>query len=372
MNAKGKLAEKLQSGLKEVPALIGLDGFADEIVNVVDKRMDAENYTRMKTISDYCTRLSGGSGLSCNIEIIPVQQKLGGNGPIFANALKNQNMKITYIGSVGENGIHPIFGELSKNARMIGIAEPGQTSAYEFNDGKIIVSKIEHFKNITWEKIMQTIGLDEFVRIFSASSLIGFENWTMVPKMSQIWLNVIARVLPAMKVPAREKTVFFDLADPEKRNENDILEAIDLIGQFTEKGFQTILGLNKKEACEIFELYNEKIKNYHSFSLEQLSLSLKELIHVTCLVIHPVDSASCVLEDKYYSVDGPYCPHPILTTGAGDNFNAGFITGWMNGFELEECLLCGVAASGFYVRKGRSPGTDELAQFLIDWEVERI
>ena len=372
MNARERLSEKLLSGLKEVPALIGLDGFADEIVNVVDKRTDAEHYTRIKTMSDYCARISGGSGLSCNIEIIPMQQKLGGNGPIFANALKNHNMKITYIGSVGENGIHPIFAELLESARMIGLAEPGQTSAYEFNDGKIIVSKIEHFKNITWEKIIQTVGQDEFVRICNASSLIGFENWTMIPGMSEIWSNVIAHVLPALSVPVQEKTIFFDLADPEKRSNDDILEAIDLIGQFTEKGFQTILGLNKKEACEIFELYYEKIKDYHSISLQQLSTGLKEIINITCLVIHPVDAASCVLEGNYCCVDGPYCPHPVLTTGAGDNFNAGFVTGWMNGFEPEECLLCGVATSGFYVRKGASPSTGELAQFLLDWEIERI
>ena len=372
MNVKERLAEKLLSGLKEVPALIGLDGFLDEIVCVVDKRTDADHYTRIRTMDEYGKRISGGSGLSCNIEIIPLQQKLGGNGPIFANALKSNNMKITYIGSVGENGIHPIFDELSGSARMIGIAQPGQTSAYEFNDGKIIVSKIEHFKNITWEKILRTVGLEEFIRIFDASALIGFENWTMVPRMSDIWSNVMVHVLPSLTRPTREKTIFFDLADPEKRDGADIRTAIDLIGQFTEFGFQTVLGLNKKEACEIFELYDGKIGDYHALPLERLNCRLAERINVTCLVIHPVDRASCVLNGKFTCVDGPYCTDPVLTTGAGDNFNAGFITGWMNDFEPEECLLCGAATSGYYVRKGRSPSTGELAQFLLDWEKERI
>lgn len=372
MGAKERLARKLSSGLKEVPALIGLDGFVDEIVCVVDKRMDAEHYTRIKTMDEFSKRIAGGSGLSCNIEVIPLQQKLGGNGPIFANALKKQNMRITYIGSVGAAAVHPIFGELSDNARMIGLEEPGQTSAYEFSDGKIIVSKTEHFKNITWEKIIQTVGLEEFIRIFDDSSLIGFENWTMIPCMSELWSNVIDRMLPALSVPEMEKTIFFDLADPEKRRAEDIRHALDLIGQFTNAGFRTILGLNKKEACEIYELYYEKIGGYHSMSLRELNEGLKKAIRTTCLVVHPVDSASCVADGAYCCVEGPYCSEPVLTTGAGDNFNAGFITGWMNGFDLEECLLCGAGTSGFYVRKARSPRTEELAQFILDWEKERI
>jgi hypothetical protein len=372
MDAKEKLAEKMLAGLKEAPALIGLDGFVDQIVGVVDKRTDAEHYTRIKTMSEYSKRIAGGSGLSCNIEIVPIKQKLGGNGPIFANALKKQNMKVTYIGSVGATAVHPIFAELSDGSRMIGLEEPGQTSAYEFTDGKIIVSMVQHFKNITWEKITQTIGMDEFVRIFEASSLIGFENWTMIPNMSEVWLNVIERVLPALTVPPREKTVFFDLADPEKRDGPDIRKALDLIGRFTGAGFQTILGLNKKEACEIYELYCGGIGDYRSVPLKQLTLDLKEALNIKCLVIHPVDAASCALDGGYCCVAGPYCADPVLTTGAGDNFNAGFVTGWINGFDAEECLLCGAAASGFYVRRGRSPETAELAQFLLDWKKERI
>ena len=202
--------------------------------------------------------------------------------------------------------------------------------------------------------------------------MIGFENWTMIPNMSGIWQNVLQNVLPAMQTAFDEKTLFFDLADPEKRKTADVQTALSLIGSFTQAGFKTVLGLNKKEACELYEIYFEKIADYHAAPLEKLARALKEKLLLSCLVIHPVDAACCIYNGEYFSVNGPYCSAPVLTTGAGDNFNAGFITGWMNGFTMEECLLCGVASSGFYVRNAQSPSTPELAHFISDWEKGRI
>ena len=48
--------------------------------------------------------------------------------------------------------------------------------------------------------------------------------------------------------------MFFDLADPEKRTREDILRALDLIGQF-EQYFNVILGLNEKEAHEVGDVF---------------------------------------------------------------------------------------------------------------------
>ncbi|BDF58072.1 hypothetical protein CE91St36_08890 [Christensenellaceae bacterium] len=367
-DAKKSLAQKLAAGVAPLKALIGFDGFVDEIVHVVDKRIDPENFSRIDTILSYSERLKNGCGLSTNVEIIPVQKKLGGNGPIFANALKKHNINLTYIGCVGEHGHDPVFDELAEGSTMIGLTEPGHTDAYEFHDGKIIVSKLEHFKNVSWDKIKETVGLDRFIRIVDESDLIGMENWTMLPRMSDIWRHFLAEVVPLMKSRPQDKKLFFDLADPEKRSERDIKEAIGLINEFAAKGFHVTLGLNKKEACEIAELYGKAISDYKAYPLRDLCENLARYLKVECLVIHPVDRACCYAGDTYYEVAGPYCEHPVLTTGAGDTFNSGFVLGWMNDYPYEQCLLCGVGASGYYVRNAKSPTTRELADFLENWQ----
>ncbi|WP_066646741.1 carbohydrate kinase family protein [Christensenella timonensis] len=366
--AKKELSQKLAGGVAPLKALIGFDGFVDEIVHVVDKRIDPENFSRIDTILSYSERLKNGCGLSTNVEIVAVQKKLGGNGPIFANALKKHNISLTYIGCVGENGHDPVFDELAAGSVMIGLTEPGHTDAYEFHDGKIIVSKIEHFKNVTWERIMEKVGLDAFVKIVDESDLIGMENWTMLPHMSDIWRSFLADVLPRMKSRPQDKRLFFDLADPEKRSAQDIKEAIELINAFSKAGFPVTLGLNKKEACEIAELYGGQISDYQAYPLKELCESLVKDIRIDCLVIHPVDRACCYAGGAYYEVAGPYCEHPVLTTGAGDTFNSGFVLGWMNGYPYQQCLLCGVGASGYYVRNAKSPDTEELKNFLNTWE----
>ena len=45
-------------------ALVGLDGFVDNIIDVVDKRSDASNYTRVETIAALGQRITRAAGLS--------------------------------------------------------------------------------------------------------------------------------------------------------------------------------------------------------------------------------------------------------------------------------------------------------------------
>ena len=57
------------------------------------------------------------------------------------------------------------------------------------------------------------------------------------------------------------------------------------------------------------------------------------------------------------------------TVGAGDVYNAGFISGRLAGMNLRECLIRGNAVSGYTVmRKGarNSPNTEELEAFLAE------
>jgi sugar/nucleoside kinase (ribokinase family) len=54
----------------------------------------------------------------------------------------------------------------------------------------------------------------------------------------------------------------------------------------------------------------------------------------------------------------------MITTGAGDHFNAGFCVGRMLGAPLDVSLQIGVGTSGFYVRTAKSPTVADTAGFL--------
>lgn len=351
---------------EDFKVFVGFDGFVDEIIHVVDKRVDFETYTRVDTIAQFGERISRAAGLSTNLELIPKQIKLGGNGPIMANALRNFGVNLTYSGCLGYPDIHPVFRELADACETYSICDPGHTDALEFTDGKLMMGKIEILKEVNWDNIVDRISEEKLVEIFSRSDLVSMLNWTMIPYMTDIWKKMLEVVLP--KTTTKGKPfAFFDLCDPEKRNTEDIAEAMAMLREF-EQYYKVILGLNRKEASEIATVLNVKLSDKpESVSLEEITRGVGEALGIYCLVVHPVAEAGVVVDGKYSHIDGPYTSNPKLTTGAGDNFNAGFCLGQVFGLSPEECLVAGTGTSGFYVRNMRSPKLEELMDFLALW-----
>src|SRR6267142_1509703 len=141
----------LVEAASQLHAFVGLDGFVDEIIHVVDKRDDAETYHRLPTIETLGDRIANAAGKSTNIEMVVQRTKLGGNGPIMANALARLGIKVVYVGALGYPVMHPVFNEFARRAEVHSIAEPGRTDALEFGDGKIMLVKSAHLNEVTWQ-----------------------------------------------------------------------------------------------------------------------------------------------------------------------------------------------------------------------------
>jgi sugar/nucleoside kinase (ribokinase family) len=319
---------------------------------------------RLPTIAQYAERLAAAAGRSTNVELVSQLTKLGGNGPIMANALASFGLKVTYLGNLGYPNLHPVFADFAKRAEVHSIAEPGYTDALEFEDGKIMLGKHQSLKQVNWENIKSRFGKEKFTEKFSSADLVGFVNWTMLNYMSEIWSAVLKEICPNMKGPRRK--LFIDLADPEKRTSGDILRALELIGTF-QKHFDVILGLNEKESYEIGKNLGLKTDDQTPKGLERLCQEIHTRIRVDTLVVHPTAFALASGPDGTALVEGPFTPKPKITTGAGDHFNSGFCLGKLLGFPTSQCLLTGVATSGFYVRTAQSPSMANLSEMLRHW-----
>ncbi|MDR1542064.1 MAG: carbohydrate kinase family protein [Clostridiales bacterium] len=348
--------------------IVGVDGFVDEIIHVVAQRKDFKSFTRIMNIEEFGNRIVRAAGLSTNIELVTAQTKLGGNGPILANALLEYGADLSYIGAVGSPDIHPVFKPMSdKAANVYSLCEPGHTDALEFMDGKLMLGKHAGLDAITWDRFKEVLGgLEKTADTLSKADLLALVNWTMIPNMSDIWQSIIDEVFPLLPDRKEKPAIFFDLADPEKRTIEDIRHAMDLISKFEPK-FKSILGLNKKELYEIAAVYGVAAETF-----EDTLKYTYEKLGIYCLVVHPTKDAACCANGEYFHVDGPYCEKPVLTTGAGDNFNAGFCLGQALGISPLNSLLLGVSTSGFYVRNAKSPSIDDLLKFLIDWESGKL
>ncbi|BCM92872.1 hypothetical protein IAD21_04756 [Abditibacteriota bacterium] len=355
-------AALLRSSSPEVSALLGFDGFVDTICDAVETRHSATTYTRIATLQAFGERIAAAAGKSTNVEIVPTLLKLGGNGPIMANALSALGVGVTYCGMTGLAAPHEVFTEFSTRAKLLPICDPAFTDAYEFDDGKLIVGKHATVAQVTWENILQNVGKGEFEKSWSEARFVGIVNWTMLPFMTALWDEMLAQ-LPQDGEP---KTVFFDLADPEKRSREDIYQALETIAEF-QKHHEVILGLNEKEALQVAETLDIATPLGDVLTLEtapELAAAIRARLGVGVVVIHPTRFAAAANADDAASVPGPWIANPLISTGAGDHFNAGFCLGQLLGGNLAQSLQIGVGTSGFYVRSAQSPSKTGLAGFL--------
>lgn len=374
---KSKIDELLEVLRSKNPGnervVIGLDGFVDKILHVVNKRKSPEEFERLRTMKEYGERIVNAAGLSTNFEMVLIQEKLGGNGPILSNALATYGVQVTYIGALGYPYVEKVFQPMVDKISPYSIASPGYTDAIEFDDGKIMVGKLESLKDVKWDNIKKIIGIPKLIEIVSDSKLLGLENWTMLPYMSNIWRGLMEEVLPHIDLSGEKRFVFFDLADPERRTSGDILEALELIKGFS-KYFNVMLGLNFKEGIEISEVLGLKVEkdNNDKVDLKKLVEQIAKKLNIYALVIHPTTEAASYIGENYYHAVGPYTPKPKLTTGAGDNFNAGFCLGQLLNLNPEQSLILGGATSGYYVRNAKSPTFQDVIEFLDTWSNDKL
>ena len=81
-------------------------------------------------------------------------------------------------------------------------------------------------------------------------------------------------------------------------------------------------------------------------------------------MVHLVGSAAAADAMTAVSCPGFACTNPVITTGAGDHFNAGFFAAFCQGMPLYDSCLIGGATSGHYVRTAQSPSRQDVADFL--------
>jgi sugar/nucleoside kinase (ribokinase family) len=348
--------EKLNKFKESKNLVVGFDGFVDEIIHVVDQRKNDLEYERIPDIKAFSDRIASVAGLSANLELVPTQTKLGGNGPIMANAIISQGHSVSYIGAIGKHYIHPVFREFADACKSVfSLTEPGHTDALEFYDGKLMLGKMNNMVEVSFENLLEKLPMAELKALLADTDLIAFTNWTMLSNLN----GIITEFGKIIKTLDKKPLIFLDLADPKKRTQDDIRGVLDIISQIPA---ETILSMNLSESTIISLVLGIK-----EDQLIARASQIREKLGIYGIVIHPTNGAAISTQKENRWIDGPYTAKPKLTTGAGDNFNAGFCNAWLAGMEPSECLALGVCSSGYYVRNAGSASRDELRSFLKEW-----
>jgi hypothetical protein len=341
--------------------LCGFDGFLDTFV-----RLQAP-----PSMTEFGSKVSAAAGVSASYSAQHLGVKFGGNGPLFAAALHDiyaGAIDVTYIGAMGRGEVLPIYQAAlgGKTRRLYTLASPAHTTCLEFTDGKVMLCDMAACADVTWERVLECVGQPALDAELKAASFISAVNWGKLPHAGPIWSGLADR-LAEIGRPAKEVFFFMDLAEFETRavvDREDLLARMESIT----RQCQTLLSFNLKEAWQMGEIFGGA---YHgrkdADSVTELAAFLQSRIAVNRVIIHPNDGAACASASGTVYVPGPYCREPQISTGAGDNFGAGCLAAALRGIDDAGIMLAGNAASGYFVRSGRSASFADMAKLLDAW-----
>jgi pfkB family carbohydrate kinase len=340
----------------------GFDGFVDTVVRILKHKEDSDTPVFFKTIDEFGRYIVAKENNSFSLEIEEISTKLGGNMPILSNALGLLGFNVNCIGALGFPQTHVAFKEMPSNCHFYSFTNPGISTAYEFNNGKMMLAQNGLLNTLDWHDIKQIIGLDVLQKLYDQTDLMCLLNWSEIDTSTSIWQGILTDILPFLTKKSNLKTVFFDLSDCSNRSNTLIKQALERMLSF-EKYANVVLSLNKNEARHLFQVLYETPPVNTDFAF--LGKEIYKKLPIETLLLHSAKESMAFTKKNIFKFENPFFnENPTLSTGAGDNFNAGYCAALLFGLEIEPALFFANAVSALYVQNGKSPALEEVIQFL--------
>jgi hypothetical protein len=281
------------------------------------------------------------------------------------DVVETRDFAVTAVGVLGGDSVHPAFQPLAQRAcKVVNLGPNCSTDALEFHDGKLMMVKPAGLDAVTYDTLLKKAGGVAGVKeLFKTPKGIATVNWTMTLGMTEMWRRFSKEILPGLR--SDRPLWFIDLADPAKRTREDIRLGLDAMKELQQHA-DVVLGLNELECRQILGVLGlewPKIQPEWEAAREGCA-QIRAKTGLSRVMCHLVKSSAVAWEGGAAGAEGFFEPKPLITTGAGDHFNAGFVSGLLAGIPPAQCLQLGGATSGYYVRTGISPSRAQVCEFL--------
>jgi sugar/nucleoside kinase (ribokinase family) len=357
-------AHLTQASLAETSVLVGFDAFLDELTHIVDRRTGPDRYEQMGSLAEFGKWVSAAAGRSGSREAVVTRICAGGCALNLGDGLAALGVPVTACVGLGATPHVAFSSVLSRFAALLPFpAEPGRTTAYEFEDGKLMLCSVSHFVDVKPESLRIAFANGAYRRAAMQARALVFASWSVYPNMTACWRFLQNEVLAGLD---HRPVICVDLADPASRAPEELVEMAEALAGFEHIG-PVVLTLNYNEAGRLASALGIALPA-SSEDIAGLAGTLRRHMGLSEVSIHRLrDACLATASTGGIRIEGPYCSQPRQSVGAGDRFNAGLLAGRLLGLDPEARLIMATATAGFFVREARSPSWAELIHFIERW-----
>ena len=341
---------------------LGIDGFVDEVWQVISVRKSENDFTLFNKMRDFAKAVYDcGEGGYAN-EIIHKRRSYGGFTANTGKAVGRLGIDTTLLGLFGHKTVDPVFEDFSDFCRFVSAGNPGRCQIFEFLDGKLMLPYVEEITRINWAYLVDTMSVEKLGALFLDADIVGLGYWSQLRYFDEL----VAKLCEHFLLPGKCSRLFFDLADIRKRDKHALLNTLQSLTVLGKKIPMTV-SLNEHEAERLFSYMGR------DFAWDKPDNADKDIDYVRRqtgldeLIVHtPYFAVASTATEGTVVRCQRYCENPVITTGAGDNFNGGYVaaSACQDKLSLAERLAVGNAVTGFYVTNGYSPNKTELIDFI--------
>ena len=346
-----QLAHRIEtSTIPEVSVTVGFDAVVDRLERPVRSVDNANNRLFFSTIGEFGQYLKEKDGLSCVIELQTVMEKAGGNMTNLAATLGKLGVSTDCVGTLGLPTPDPLFSNaFGPNCRLHSVGPFGKCIALEFQTGKVMLAQMGAAAELTYSQIAQYLDKSHMDQLFGKPRLLGLLNWSELYHSTDIWQNIFERHIRPDGVDF-SRDILIDITDCSRSTPMQLQEYRHVT-----------LSLNRNEAALLGNYLNLE---YSNEDWKQLAAEINHYAKAYCTVIHLLAGSVAVSDGIAHYSDGFMVQTPVISTGGGDNYNAGLAFAMLLELEIDDAMLVANATSNYYVSNGHGPTKEQLVNHL--------
>jgi len=347
--------------------VLGADGYVDEVWRVAEPGKGRTEIKYIDRVGDFARAiLARGSG-GMSFDLAPKRRAYGGFTCNTGKAVGRLGGDLTLIGMFGTDGLDPVFQEFRENYHTISVGNPAVTVIYEFLDGKIMYGGTARVAPTarTWERLVSALPLDGLRQAYAGAEAAGFGYYGDRRAYEEILTNLVEQVLAGG--PCHR--LFLDFGNIQNRSREELFGTFQVLAALDRK-IPVTLSLNEHEGKILLSFLNRDFTWERPLpsTLDDLS-ALRERAGIDEALIHtPFFAAGASRAEGTALVRQRNAARTVITTGAGDNFNGGYLAACVRkgGLDLSERLFAANAVTGAYVRTGVSPDNAALREEMAE------